>query len=322
MMFTSDTHHELSVVIVNWNSDEYSREAIVSLFKHARVASFEIILVDNASQSGDVDALSREFPSVRVIKCKTNIGFARANNLGARYASGRNVLFLNPDTKVLEPGLQAMVHALETLPRAAIAGCKLLNADMSIQTSCIQRFPTVLNQFFDSDMLRNRWPSSPLWGTAALENTRCEPTPVEVVSGACLMIDRLVFEHVGGVGEEYFMYAEDLDLCYKIRRAGYRAYYVPEAEVIHYGGKSSSPRSATVMKWRSILQYCVKTRGPLYALAFRAAMIVAAIVRLSILTIVHLFESNNNQEFSPFVKWKAILKTLLSPLPGLPQQTT
>ena len=113
----------------------------------------------------------------------------------------------------------------------------------------------------DTDYLRGRWPNNPLWGISPLYSNNGEPAEVEVVSGACLMIKRAVFETVSLFSEEYFMYAEDLDLCYKVKQDGFTNYYVGEGTVIHYGGKSSEPQSATMMKWRAIPQFCDKNHG-------------------------------------------------------------
>jgi GT2 family glycosyltransferase len=307
---------EVSIIYVNWNSVEYLRESIASVYEHTRGISFEIIVVDNASPTAGVDDLKEQFAEIMIVKSQKNLGFAGANNLGFKHSSGAHILFLNPDTKLISPAIQVMSGKLQELPNAGIVGCKLLNADLSIQTSCIQTFPTILNQVLDSDYLRNRWPNARLWGTAPLYSDRTVPASVEVISGACLMIDRDTFEKVGMFTEEYFMYAEDLDLCYQVRRAGRVNYYVGDATVIHYGGTSSVPQRATVMKWKAILRFCKKTRGPIYGFAFRLAMSVMAIVRLCAIAAMSLFGNIFGKKaatHSVFAKWGAILRTLLTP---------
>src|ERR1019366_1850950 len=251
---------DLSVIFVNWNSADYLRDAVASVRQHTSGISYEIIVVDNASPrgAGESEILERQLSDVTLIKSAQNLGFAGANNLGFRQSSGRNILFLNPDTKLTSPAIRQMLLRLDTLPNAGIVGCKLLNGDLSLQTSCVQTFPTILNQVLDTDYLRLRWPNCRLWGTASLFSQSPDPAEVEVISGACLMIKREVFERVGCFTEDYFMYAEDLDLCYKVHRAGFRNYYVKEASLIHYGGKSSSPLPATRMKWKAIPRFCDK----------------------------------------------------------------
>ncbi len=304
----------LSIVFVNWKSTAYLLDCISSIYEYAPSTEFEIIVVDNASPDQDVDRVHQLFPAVRIIKSSKNLGFGGANNLGAEHARGQFLLFLNPDTKLNSPALDRMLACLKAQPDAGIAGCRLLNGDLTLQTSCIQTFPTILNQALDAEVLRNRWPNWRMWGIAPLYRSESEPVPVEVISGACLMIKRSVFEAIGGFSPEYFMYAEDLDLCYKSHRAGYRNYYVGDATVIHYGGGSSAARSATVMKWKSIVQYLVKNRGRSYALLFRMVMTLVAALRIVLISTLYLLRVlRRSREFSESAKWKTILQTLLCP---------
>jgi GT2 family glycosyltransferase len=306
---------ELSIIYVNWNSVDFLRESIASVYEYTRDIQFEIIVVDNASPTGDVDSLKQQFPEIIIIKSPKNLGFAGANNLGFRNSSGRFILFLNPDTKLLSPAANRMAAHLESLPNAGIIGCKLLNEDLSVQTSCIQKFPTILNTALDIDYLRNRWPKARIWGTAALFSETLEADCVEVISGACMMIRREVFEIAGLYSEDYFMYAEDLDLCYEVMRSGYSNYYIGDSTVVHYGGRSSSPQRATVMKWKSILRFCRKTRGRSYAFVFRIVMALVAMCRLVIIlfqTVVGGMFRKNESKRRVFGKWTAILRTLLT----------
>jgi hypothetical protein len=262
-----------------------------------------------------VDILKKQFPQITLIKSAKNLGFAGANNVGFRSSSGETILFLNPDTKLVNPAINVMLRHLRELPDAGIVGCKLLNADLSLQTSCIQTFPTILNQVLDTEVLRNRWPHNPLWGIGPLYAESVEPARVEVVSGACLMIQRAAFEKVFMFSEDYFMYAEDLDLCYKVAQAGYRIYYAGEGRVIHYGGKSSEAESATRMKWTAIPRFCDKNRGRFYGLAFRAVLAATAMCRLAILRIACAFGDRSGRQSDlrySLRKWRIILNALLT----------
>jgi len=306
---------DLSIIVVNWNSTDYLRESVRSIFEHTADLHFEIIIVDNASPVDDVDILKDEFSGITLIKSRENLGFARANNLGFRSATGRYILFLNPDTRLVNSAINLMVDQLKILPESGVVGCKLLNGDLSIQTSCIQTFPTILNQVLDADYLRNRWPRSSLWGVGPLFFEVPAPVKVEGVSGACMMIRREVFEKAGLFSDVYFMYAEDLDLCRKVVRAGHSNYYVGAGVVVHYGGKSSTPLWATAMKWRSILLYCTKNHGRCYALLFRFAMILAAVARLTMLALAWLFacvRTRKRRSDPAAAKWRTILKTMLT----------
>jgi len=307
---------DISIIIVNWNSIDYLRKCVASICEQTQGLSFEIVVVDNASPAGDAKLLERELPQITLIKSAENLGFARANNLGFRHSSGKYLLFLNPDTELAGPAINLMVQGAQALPDAGILGCRLLNSDLSLQTSCIQTFPTILNQLLDSDWLRRRWPNSKLWGTGPLSSGSSNPAEVEVISGACMLVRRDVFEQVGLFTEDYFMYSEDLDLCYKTMRAGYKNYYLSAATVIHHGGKSSNPYFATQMKWNSIPHFCAKHRGKLYGLTFRFVMAFAAIARLAAISMTGLFGTtfpSQQAKADTLTKWKLILKTLVTP---------
>jgi N-acetylglucosaminyl-diphospho-decaprenol L-rhamnosyltransferase len=306
---------QLSIIFVNWNSSKYLQQCVASIYEHTRDVRFELIVVDNASPDEDADILTQQFKDLKLIKNPENIGFGRANNLGFKHSTGMYVLFLNPDTKLISPAIKVMLTQLEILEDVGILGCRLLNSDLSVQSSCIQRFPTILNQALNTDFLRQRLPQSRLWGTSPLLSNRGAPAKVEVISGACMMIKRDVFERIGMFSEEYFMYAEDLDLCRKATRTGYDNYFIGEAMIIHHGGKSSTPQSAIVMKWHSMLRYFVKNHGYNYALLFRGVMSVVALCRLGLIALgaAGRYTAGNNQAaYSTSRKWRAILKTLLT----------
>jgi GT2 family glycosyltransferase len=306
---------KLSIIFVNWNSIEYLRQCVASIYEYTRTVELELIVVDNASPDGDADILQQQFKDLKLIKSPVNIGFGRANNLGFRHSTGEHILFLNPDTRLVNPAIDILLTQSEALADAGIVGCRLLNSDLSVQSSCIQTFPTILNQALDADLLRQRWPHSRLWGTSPLVSDCGTPAKVEVISGACMMIRRDVFERIGMFSEEYFMYAEDLDLCRKAVRAGYNNYYIGDATIVHHGGKSSSPQTATVAKWHSMLQYFVKNNGYNYALLFRGVMSVVALCRLGLIALGSFGRSatgNKKSDYSMSIKWRAILRTLLT----------
>ena len=216
---------DLSIIIVNWNSAEYLRKCLISLYKNVKQLKFEIIVVDNASYDGCEELIRKNFPDVLFIQSSHNLGFAKANNIGFKNCSGRNALFLNPDTEVVGPAINKMHLHLLSIPDSGALGCKLINTDLSIQTSCIKAFPTILNQALDIDYFKKVFPNMRIWGMKPLFNECLYPQEVDVVSGACIMVKRNAFEEVGMFSQDYFMYSEDVDLCYKIRGKGYRIHY-------------------------------------------------------------------------------------------------
>jgi GT2 family glycosyltransferase len=306
---------KLSIIIVNWNSLGYLRKCLTSLYTHIRDLSFEVIVVDNASPESGIETLNLDFPNVVVIKSDINLGFAGANNLGFARSSGEYVLFLNPDTELVDNTFKTMLDQSLALPDAGVIGCKLLNSDLSIQTSCIQTFPTIPNQLLDYEYLRLRWPSCYFWDIGALFSESNQPVSVEVISGACMLLRRDVFERAGMFTVDYFMYAEDLDLCYKVKSLGFRNYYIGQAQVIHHGGRSSNLVNVSnwsiIMRFKAVHKFCVKRQGSLYGSLFRATMGTAALFRVVLLSLAKPFARNDLRKQTikqSTSKWWAVLK--------------
>jgi N-acetylglucosaminyl-diphospho-decaprenol L-rhamnosyltransferase len=305
---------DLSIIIINWNSAAFVRKCLQSVYAGSKQCDFEVIVVDNASFDNCGEIVQSEFPAVKFIQSSTNLGFAKANNLGGREVEGRNILFLNPDTEIIGDAFCRMVRFLDGSTDAAIVGCKLLNTDLSLQTSCVQAFPSILNQALDTEYLRRAYPKLRLWGTEALL-TDGSPAEVEVVVGACLMIKSDVFKAVAQFSSNYFMYAEDVDLCFKVKQAGWKNYYLSEASVVHHGGRSSEkkPESnfASVMMRESLMEFMRIRRGPLYAAAYQFSTVVIAVIRLLLLMVAFLFTLGRHKHESlrpAFTKWIKVLR--------------
>lgn len=303
---------DLSILIINWNSAAYLKMCLASIFANVKDMTFEVIVVDNASYDGCGEMVQNEYPKVRFIQSPENLGFAGANNLAARYAEGRVLLILNPDTEIVGDGVQRMLHWIDSVQDAGAVVPKIVNSDLSIQTSCVRAFPTILNEMLDADWLRTRFPNWSLWGTRALQNESA-PARVEAVSGACFMMNRAVFERLGGFSEGYFMYGEDTDLCFRARQSGLTNYYIPWATVIHHGGKSSSAHAdnqfSSVMMKESLFIFMRMNRGYWYAQAWRASMVLAALGRLGIIGTAMVLNARRRQSLrNAFVKWQRIFR--------------
>lgn len=280
---------ELSIIIINWHSVDYLLTCIQSIQEQTAKIDYEIIVVDNASFDGCSERLAIEYPSVIFLQSHINLGFARANNLAAKHARGAVLLFLNPDTEVQDQAIERLYINFLRLPDAGVLGCKLLNRDKSLQTSCIQPFPNVFNQVLDTEVFRRWFPKASIWGTAALFENQSIPVEVEAVSGACMMIRRCVFDMINGFSIDYFMYAEDIDLCFKARCASLRNYHLGEAVIIHHGGGSSQrtiSKFSVVMIIDSINLFFQKTRGRIYSICYRFTLSGAAIIRMALLILL------------------------------------
>ena len=296
---------DLSIIIVNWNSKDYLKDCIESILATVIGLNYEIIVIDGGSFDGCDKMILEFYPEVVFIQSSKNVGFAKANNRAFRKSKGKNILFLNPDTVVKGNAIEELYHCLENLKAAGIVGPKLLNSDNSIQMSSVRVFPNLLNQILDADILMRIFPGSKLWAVTPLFNQSKNPSEVEAVSGACLMIKKQVFEKVGLFSEDYFMYAEDFDLCYKIKEAHLKSYHIPNAVVVHYGGQSSSKAETNtfsdVMMLESKWLFFKKTRSKSYCQKYRISMFFSSLFRILIVLLLWpIFIILNN---SPLIEY-------------------
>ncbi len=235
---------ELSIIIVNYNVKEFLQNLVHSLQKAVSIINHEIIVVDNASDDGSVEFIREKFPQITLIVNQTNLGFSKANNAALKIAKGKFILLINPDTIVSEDTITKMIEFLNEHPDAGLAGCKILNPDGSLQLACRRSFPGPWTSFCKVTGLSTLFPKSKLFAKYNLtyldENSTYE---VDAISGSFMMMKREAYEKVGGFDEQFFMYGEDLDLCYRIQKNGYKVYYYPGTQIIHYKGESTKRSS-------------------------------------------------------------------------------
>lgn len=237
------TSYDMAVVVVNWNVKDLLRNCLESLRKAVRGLTIKVVVVDNASSDGSAEMVESLFPEVELVRNQTNVGFARANNQGLeRYQkNSRFLLLLNPDTVVSPECFQAMIRFMEERPEAGIVGCKLIKPDGSLDYACKRSYITPDVLFYKALGLDKRFPQSKRFGRYQL--TFLDPDQVHEVDsvvGAFLMIRRECVADIGLLDTSFFMYAEDIEWCYRAKRAGWSVYYVPTATVLHHKGKSTS----------------------------------------------------------------------------------
>ncbi len=236
--------YDLSIIIVNYNVKEFLLNLIDSIKKASSGMSVEIIVVDNASEDGSIESLRENHPDVVLIENKENLGFGKANNIGLEKANGKYLLMINPDTIVREDTLTKMISFFESHPDAGMAGCKVLNPNGTLQLACRRSFPGPWTSFTKVTGLSTLFPKSKLFAKYNLtyldENQTYE---VDAISGSFMMMKKEVYNKVGGFDPQFFMYGEDLDLCYRVQQAGYKVYYYHETEIIHYKGESTKRSS-------------------------------------------------------------------------------
>lgn len=305
---------DLSIIIVNWNSKDYLRKCLDSIFAETHDIIFEIIVIDNASFDGCGEMLAKEFSNVTFIQSKQNLGFGGANNVAFANSKGRNVLFLNPDTEITTPAINLLYSWLNNLPEAGILGAKLLNSDRTVQMSSVRAFPTILNQLLDAEVLHRIFPRSTLWGTACLVEKNCKIAEVDSISGACMCLRREVFGKLQGFKNSYFMYSEDVDLSYRARQLGWKNYLVSEAEIIHHGGGSTATCGlsdfSSVRMVESRWRFFRNTTPFWYSCLYRVGILIASLLRLCISTLLFplaLVTGKRHAMLNTLKKWKARL---------------
>ena len=273
---------ELSVIIVNWNSCEYLTNCIKSLYNTCRSIDLQIIVVDSASYDGSQKKVRDLFPKVQFVQLDKNIGFGRSNNKGFSFVVKENLLLLNPDTIVKSRSIETLLDVLNSEPFFGIIGAKLIQPNGELQYSSVRALPTPINRALDSEFLQRLLPESNLWKTHKAYTSNIH-TEVEAVDGACMMMKTDNFRKVNMFSEKYFMYGEDMDLCAKFLKIGLKNIYVPYAEVIHYGGASSSTRVdhfATINMRRSNLIFMEIHYSKFIATIYRLLQAISSLIRI------------------------------------------
>lgn len=262
---------DLSICIVSWNTEALLKECLRSIFERTRGISYEVFVVDNASKDGTVKMVREHFSDVSLIVNHENRGFAAANNQAVRLAKGRHVIFQNPDTVVLGDALQTMVQFMDGHPEAGAVGCKLLNADGSIQRST-KRLLTSSIILYDNTIL-GRLP----FLRGKLKNYKMKSfsfdrvEDVDAASGAALMVRKSILDEAGLMDEGYFMFFEEMDLCRRVRLKGYKIYFVPTALIIHFGGASrhQNANELVMVGQKSVMRYLSKFESKKRLLLFK-----------------------------------------------------
>ena len=230
---------DLSVVLLSYNTRDLLEQALHTVVEAAAGLEVEIFVVDNASHDGSADMVAASFPQVKLIRNRENIGFSAGNNIAFEQVRGRHVLVLNSDTIVRRDTLRCLVQFLDEHPDVGAVGCKILNPDGTLQPDCMRGFPTPMAAFCKVSGLSRLFPQSPRF--ARYNMTYLDPEKkheVEVLSGSCMMVRKQTMDQVGMLDEDYFMYGEDIDWCFRMHSAGWKICYLPDTEIIHFRGES------------------------------------------------------------------------------------
>jgi len=244
----------LSIIIVNYNTKELLKNCLKSIFQKMKDIDFEIWVVDNNSSDGSLEMIGKEFPKVKIIANKENVGFAKANNQAIKEVGGKYILLLNPDTVILDENFKELIKFMEEHPEVGACGPLVLNRDGTMQRQCKRGFPTFWNSFGYYSGLWKLFPTIKWWrkifgGYFLLNKPDDKICKVDQLSGAAMMVRKSILEKVGLMNEDYIMYWDDTDWCFRIKKAGWKIYFVPLTKIIHYGGAGGVQLQALKNLW-------------------------------------------------------------------------
>ncbi len=285
---------DVSIVIVNWNGRDLLSRCLQCIKQTVKRSSYEVLVVDNNSSDGSQDMVRRDFPDVKLIANKDNVGFARANNQAMKIAQGRYTLLLNSDAFVKDNAVDHMVEFMDHHPDAAMSSCKLLYEDGRLQPSCA-RFPTLLSEMVIAFGLDKLFARSKFFGSYMMTDWDYNDTrAVEVIMGAFMLVRSELIHEVGMMDEDFFMYSEEVDWCYRFHRAGWKVYFVPDVETIHiWGGSSKAVKTETLLRlYRSRVLFFRKHYGALTAMLYKGILGLNALVRVGPGALYYLSRSN------------------------------
>lgn len=288
---------DVTVIVVNWNTRDLLRNCIASIIAET-TREHEIIVIDNASSDRSAEMVAAEFPNVVLIANSDNRGFAAANNQGLRIALGRHLLLLNPDTIILDGAIDKMLDWLARHPDVGCVGCQVLEAPGVIQRTCFADAGPI-NHFIEEFGLARFATQIPFLGRPWYQSwDRRSEREVDVVSGMFMLVPRAVFDRIGLLDEAFFIYSEEADWCRRIREAGYRCVFSPEAQIIHLDGGSKSTAQIRsrmyIQMQKSHMIYARKHYGLWGHLAARWVYVSSALLRLGASGLLRLVRSDEN----------------------------
>jgi GT2 family glycosyltransferase len=287
----SDKNVDVSIIIVNWNTKELLADCIRSIIERTENLKYKIIVVENNSIDGSAEMIRSQFPYVNLIESKMNLGFAKGNNRALAEVLGKYILYMNPDTELKTNAIYGIANFLDTYLEYGAAGCKILNSDGSIQFTCARTFPSPFRQFCSLSMLNRLFPQSEFFSTVEMtywdhSNSR----EIDCLSGAFMMVRKTLVDKLHGFDENLFMYAEDVDLCFRIKRMGGKIYYLAKEEIYHFEGsgtrKNPNPNFSSLFQKESNYYFIQKHFGTAVGCRFKIATFIGSLARLVMLVLL------------------------------------
>lgn len=274
--------YDISLVIVNYNVKEYLANLLHSVYRAQGQFRLQIFVVDNFSADGSIPFLKKRFPEVIYIENDTNVGFGKANNQAIRQCEGKYTLIVNPDVLISEDTLQVLYDHMERRPETGACGCKILNPDGSFAPESRRSIPTPMKAMYKVLGLTRIFPNSRRFASYYMgdkdENTSSE---IEVLSGSFMFYRTDLLKSLDGFDERFFMYGEDIDLCYRTLQAGYKIDYVPETSIIHYKGESTKKENLRYIITfnKALYQFFEKHYSYGYSFFFRLFILAGIVIK-------------------------------------------
>jgi GT2 family glycosyltransferase len=270
----------LSIVIVSWNVRTLLEQCLLSIYQNLQDVNYEVFVIDNASSDGTVDMLRVDFPRVRTIINKKNVGFGTANNQAFRLCSGEYILLLNPDSTLLGNTVNLMLDCIKQNAKIGVVGPQIVDEKQKVQSYSVRRFPTVFSEAIQLTHLPYYFPQIKSWLNPVLTDSTSSQE-VDLLTGACMLLRREAIMGINGFDEQFFLYGEDVDLCLRIRSNGWLIHYLSQAKVVHYAHKSSEKStlfSPFAVACGSMYKLFIKHRGRLYAASYRMFVFLISLV--------------------------------------------
>ncbi len=281
----------VSIIIVSYNTREMTLACIRSVYEQTKEISFELIVVDNESKDGSAQAITESFPDVNLIASLENLGFGRANNLAAEISKGGHLLLLNPDTVVLEGALDKLYAFARKNPANLVYGGRTLYSEHSLNPTSCWRRPTLWSLFCYTTGLTSIFRKNVLFDPESYGAwQRDSVREVDIITGCLLMIDKKLWDQLGGFDQDFFMYGEEADLCLRAAKFGAKPIITPEATIIHYDGASEKvPTDKMIRLLRSKNQLLQKNWNPIASKLGSLLLNLSALTRFAAVNILDFF---------------------------------
>lgn len=280
---------DMSVVLVCWNNKAYLAPCLKSLYEGGLKSSFDVVVVDNGSTDGSQQMLAEKYPDVKLIQNEGNLGLGKASNQGIEVTNGRHVLLLNNDTLVNGSALDLLVEYLDAHSEAGAAAGKLLNPDGSFQSG-FAPFSTLLEEFLIVTHIGEM-----IWSGYPSHGDSNEIKTTGWMSSACLLVRRAALDQIGLLDESYFIYGDETDLQYRLNKAGWKVFFLPESTIIHFGGRSMDRWKRRKMVYRGKLLFYKKNYSFISTLFLRILFFVMSLLKLLVWCVGFFVPSRNDQ---------------------------